>query len=78
MSAENLSPTRINLIQTKETLDLAKSGREILERKRDILLRELRHSIYDAEQTRSDLLDVLLMAYEHLKAAKIASGPEIV
>jgi V/A-type H+-transporting ATPase subunit D len=78
LSVETLSPTRINLIQTKETLNLAQSGRDILERKRDILLRELRHSIYDAEQTRNELVDLLLKAYNQLRAAKIASGSEIV
>ncbi|MGE5637537.1 MAG: V-type ATP synthase subunit D, partial [Chloroflexota bacterium] len=48
ISVENISPTRVNLIQTKKTLSLAESGRDILERKRDILLRELRTSLYDA------------------------------
>ena len=56
LSSENISPTRINLIQTKKTLKLAESGREVLERKRDILIRELRNSIYDAERAREELL----------------------
>jgi len=74
MSLENISPTRINLIQTKKTLSLAESGREILERKRDILLRELRNSIYDSERIREDLLDVLSKAYQSLKEANMAKG----
>ncbi len=76
MSAENISPTRINLIQTKKTLNLAESGREVLERKRDILLRELRSSVYDAERTREDLLEVLSQAYVSLKEANMAKGSE--
>jgi V/A-type H+/Na+-transporting ATPase subunit D len=76
MSAENISPTRINLIQTKKTLKLAQSGREVLERKRDILLRELRSSVYDAEKTREDLLKELLQAYQSLKEANMAKGSE--
>jgi V/A-type H+-transporting ATPase subunit D len=76
MSAENISPTRINLIQTKKTLNLAESGREVLERKRDILLRELRSSVFDAKKTREDLLVVLTQAYQSLKEANISKGSE--
>jgi len=74
MSLENVSPTRINLIQTKKTLALAESGRSILERKRDILLRELRHSIYEAEKARENLTEALAKAYESLNEANIAKG----
>jgi V/A-type H+-transporting ATPase subunit D len=75
---ENVSPTRINLIQTRKTLSLAESGREILERKRDILLRELRNSIYDAERVREELTGALEKAYQSLKKANLASGSETV
>ena len=78
MSLENVSATRINLIQTKKTLNLAESGREILERKRDILLRELRNSIYEAERAREELSDSLVKAYRSLKEADMAKGSETV
>ncbi|HSV48944.1 MAG TPA: V-type ATP synthase subunit D [Candidatus Acidoferrales bacterium] len=78
MSAENISPTRINLIQTKKTLKLAQSGREVLERKRDILLRELRTSVFDAEKSREDLLVELAAAYQSLKEANMAKGSEAI
>ncbi|MCW3996613.1 MAG: V-type ATP synthase subunit D [Candidatus Bathyarchaeota archaeon] len=78
MSVENISPTRINLIQTKKTLSLAQTGRDILERKRDILLRELRHSIYDADRAREDLSEALVKAYRNLREAKMAKGSEAV
>jgi len=78
MSLENLSATRINLIQTKKTLNLAESGRDILERKRDILLRELRTSIYEAERARDELSEVLAKAYRSLKDADMAKGSETV
>ena len=76
MSLENISPTRINLIQTRKTLSLAESGREVLEHKRDILLRELRNSIYDAERIRGDLLETLAKAYQSLKEANMAKGSD--
>jgi V/A-type H+-transporting ATPase subunit D len=78
LSSENISPTRINLIQTKKTLNLAESGREVLERKRDILLRELRNSIYEAERTREELLAALEKAYQNLREANMAKGSETV
>ena len=78
MSSESISPTRINLIQTKKTLKLAESGREVLERKRDILIRELRNSIYEAERTREELLAALAKAYQNLREANIAKGSETI
>ncbi len=78
MSSESVSPTRINLIQTKKTLKLAESGREVLERKRDILLRELRNSIYEAERTREELLATLAKAYQNLRKANMAHGSETI
>lgn len=78
MSAENVSPTRINLIQTKKTLNLAESGREVLERKRDILLRELRNSIFEAERAREELLVALGFAYQSLTEANISKGSETI
>jgi len=78
LSLENISPTRINLIQTKKTLALAESGKEVLERKRDILLRELRSSIFEAERARADLNEALLKAYQSIKEANMANGPETI
>jgi len=78
LSSENVSPTRINLIQTKKTLNLAESGREVLERKRDILLRELRNSIFEAERAREELLVALGKAYQNLREANMAKGSESV
>jgi V/A-type H+-transporting ATPase subunit D len=78
LSTENVSPTRINLIQTKWTLKLAESGREVLERKRDILIRELRNSIFEAERAREELLSALAKAYQSLKEANITKGSETV
>jgi V/A-type H+-transporting ATPase subunit D len=78
VSFENVSPTRINLIQTKKTLRLAISGRDVLERKRDILLRELRNSIYEAEKIREELLEALAKAYQGLKEANMAKGSETI
>jgi V/A-type H+-transporting ATPase subunit D len=76
--AQNVSPTRINLIETKKTLSLAKSGREILERKRDVLLRELRNSLFEAEKAREELHETLASAYHSLQEANMVSGVDTV
>jgi V/A-type H+-transporting ATPase subunit D len=59
-------------------LRLAISGRDVLERKRDILLRELRNSIYEAERIREELLEALAKAYQGLKEANMAKGSETI
>ncbi len=59
-------------------MTLAESGRDILERKRDILLRELRNSLYDAEHAREKLIEALKRAYLNLKLANLANGSETV
>ncbi|MCL2691142.1 MAG: V-type ATP synthase subunit D [Candidatus Bathyarchaeota archaeon] len=76
MPIENISPTRISLIQTKKTLKLAEKGREVLEYKRDILLRELRNSLSEAEHKRAVLTEALLVAYQSLREANLAQGSE--
>ncbi|MCL2135064.1 MAG: V-type ATP synthase subunit D [Candidatus Bathyarchaeota archaeon] len=76
MPIDNVSPTRISLIQTKKTLKLAETGREVLEHKRDILLRELRNSIVEAEQKRDILTKALAVAYQSLREANISKGSE--
>jgi V/A-type H+-transporting ATPase subunit D len=74
LSVESISPTRINLIQTKRTLGLAKSGRDILERKRDILIGELRQSVYDAERSSDELRGQILKGLQSLQEANLQSG----
>jgi V/A-type H+-transporting ATPase subunit D len=75
---ENISPTRISLIQTKKTLKLAEKGREVLEHKRDILLRELRSNLSAAEHRRADLNSALTTAYQSLRVANSTQGSEAI
>jgi vacuolar-type H+-ATPase subunit D/Vma8 len=50
----------------------------VLERKRDILLRELRASVFDAEKTREDLLESSYDGLSELKEANMAKGSEAI
>jgi V/A-type H+-transporting ATPase subunit D len=78
MSTRRISPTRINLIRTKKTLQQSKSGLQLLERKRDVLIRELRHFVYDAKKLRDELIPNLSEAYLTLIESKIIMGSEAV
>lgn len=78
MSGRKIAPTRINLIRTKKTLQQSKSGLELLERKRDVLIRELRHFSYDAKKLRDEVIPALSEAYQWLIESKIIMGSETV
>jgi V/A-type H+-transporting ATPase subunit D len=78
MAVTKIHPTRINLIRTKKTLKLSKSGLDVLEKKRDVLIRELRHFIYDAKKLREEVTSVLAEAFRSLIESKISIGAEAV
>jgi V/A-type H+-transporting ATPase subunit D len=78
MPVTKIRPTRINLIRTKKTLKQSKSGLELLERKRDVLMRELRHFTYDAKKLRDEVNLVLARAFQSLTESKIMMGSETV
>lgn len=78
MPVTEIHPTRINLIRTKKTLKQSKSGLELLERKRDVLMRELRHFAYDAKKLREEINSVLARAFQHLIESKVIMGSESV
>lgn len=66
--------TKGNLINTKKTLSLAKLGYELLDRKRNILIRELMSLIDSAERLRGTIEQVYGDAYEALQLANITMG----
>jgi V/A-type H+-transporting ATPase subunit D len=78
MPVTKVRPTRINLIRTKKTLKQSISGLELLERKRDVLIRELRHFTYDAKKIRDEVNSVLATAFQSLTKSKIMMGSETV
>ena len=76
MPVSEIRPTRINLIKTKKTLKQSKSGLELLERKRDVLMRELRHFAYDAKKLREEVNEALARAFQNLVESKVIMGSE--
>ena len=67
-------PTKGNLIAVKRSLELAKGGFDLLDRKRNILIREMMLLIKHAEEIQSKIDDTYSRAYEALQMANVTLG----
>ncbi len=72
--AEQIAPTKGNLMATKKSYDLAKLGFDLLDRKRNILVREMMALIERAEEIQNNIDATYAKAYMTLKKANIALG----
>lgn len=73
MSAK-VSPTKGNLIKIKKSLELAAVGYELLDRKRNILIRETMNMIDSAKDIRERINSGFCRAYEALEKANMGLG----
>ena len=69
-----VSPTKGNLMKIKKSLELAKVGYELLDRKRNILIRETMGMIDSAKDIRSRINESDRRAYEALEKANRGLG----
>ncbi len=67
-------PTKGNLMMIKRSRALAQTGYELMDRKRNILIREMMSLIDDAKAVQGDINTVFAEAYEALKWANIENG----
>lgn len=67
-------PTKANLLNTKKTLELARLGYDLMDRKRNILVREMMQMIDDAKDIQNEIADVYEKAYDALKKATFTLG----
>ena len=72
----NVPPTRSSLLRMRESLEIARQGYEILDKKREVLSTELVHVAHDAEALESKVHRLLAMAYHALLLAKMTMGQE--
>jgi len=72
--AQQVFPTKGNLINTKKSLQLARLGYELLDRKRNILIREMLTMIDTAQSLRGNIEEVYIQAYKALQQANITLG----
>jgi V/A-type H+-transporting ATPase subunit D len=76
--AEQIAPTRSNLLQRRDQLRLAARGADLLKRKRDALIGEFFELVKSSLQARRALNDSSRDAYFSLFLAKAWDGPEAV
>lgn len=72
--AEQVFPTKGNLLNTQKSLALAKLGYELLDKKRNILIRELMTMVDAAKSLRGTIDNTYIKAYSALQMANIARG----
>lgn len=74
MSEQNISPTKGNLLASKKTLALSNLGFDLLDRKRNVLVRELLTMVSSIKDLQKDIDKAYMEAYEALKRANISNG----
>lgn len=72
--AEQIFPTKGNLIKSKRQLKQAQLGYELMDRKRNILVREMVSLTNEARELRSTIEDTYSEAYKALEYANITLG----
>ncbi|MDR2656145.1 MAG: V-type ATP synthase subunit D [Oscillospiraceae bacterium] len=72
--AEQVFPTKGNLISAKKSLALSQVGYELMDRKRNILVREMMARIDKANELKSKIDITFKMAYAALQDANIQNG----
>lgn len=70
----NTFPTKGNLILVKNSLKLAKQGYELMDKKRNILMRELMELIDQAKNVQAEIDSTFSTAYLALQQANIEMG----
>lgn len=71
-----LAPTKGNLMAAKNTLRLSKQGYEMLDKKRNILIREMMQLIEEAKDVQANIEDTFREAYQALGTANLIMGVE--
>ena len=74
----NAFPTKGNLIAAKNSLALAKQGYELMDKKRNILIRELMSLIEQAKTIQNQIDNYFSSAYSLLQLANIEMGIDVV
>lgn len=67
-------PTKTNLMNTKKSLELAKLGYDLMDRKKNILVREMMQMIDSAKAIQAQIGEVYEQAYSALKRATFSIG----
>jgi V/A-type H+-transporting ATPase subunit D len=74
----DISPTRMNLLNRRTQLGLATRGIDLLEKKRDALVQEFFAKVHEALEARRQLYEAAQEAHRNLMLAKAFDGPDTV
>ncbi|MFQ6861600.1 MAG: V-type ATP synthase subunit D [Beduini sp.] len=72
--AAQVFPTKGNLIATKKSLELANLGYDLLDKKRNVLIREMMNLLDDVKKIRDEITSSYQRAYYALQEANISLG----
>ena len=74
MVNKQVFPTKGNLITTKKSYSLAKLGYDLMDRKRNILTREMMSLLDDVKLLRDEITETYRVAYLALQQANMSLG----
>lgn len=74
MAAQNVTPTRSELINVKRRIQLSKSGYNLLKKKRDGLMYEIFQILDQVKSIRADLVERFVAAQEAIDTATAVEG----
>ncbi|PHV71960.1 V-type ATP synthase subunit D [Sporanaerobium hydrogeniformans] len=72
--AELVAPTKSNLIKAKASLELSKKGFELLDKKRNVLIKEMMELVEKAKNVQSNIYTVIAEAYAALQNVNVTMG----
>lgn len=76
MAKLNIAPTKSNLLTMKEQLAVSTNGYELLEEKREILVRELMHLVEQVKILETEIDQVIKTAYPAFKKMLMLNGAD--
>ncbi|MCQ2592869.1 MAG: V-type ATP synthase subunit D [Treponema sp.] len=76
MAKQNIAPTKSNLLAIKEQLAVSTNGYELLEEKREILVRELMHLVEQVKKLEEEIDKVIQQAYPAFKRMLLMDGAD--
>ena len=78
MAEEQISPTRMNLLQRKAQAKMARDGAELLRNKRDALMQEFMELLRPLLDEREKLAEISQQAFQSLLMARALDGQEAI
>ena len=76
MAKLNIAPTKSNLLAMKEQLAVSTNGYDLLEEKREILVRELMHLVEKVKLLEKEIDEVVAQAYPAFKKMLMLDGAD--